>query len=144
MDPLTIGAVLAAVAGGVGGSLGSQVWAAVSALVRRPFRRDPTAVDPTSALSSGDAELAALEQAPSDKQRAMALAEALVARANADSEFRVALEAWWTQASQIGIGGDVTNTIKSGTFHGPVVQGRDFTNLTLGSPASAPPADERL
>jgi len=36
MDPATIGAVLAAVAGGAGGALGSQVWAGVSALVRRP------------------------------------------------------------------------------------------------------------
>ena len=39
MDPLTIGAVLVAIAGGAGEALGSQLWTGLSALVRRPFRR---------------------------------------------------------------------------------------------------------
>jgi hypothetical protein len=139
VDPVTIGAVLAAVAGGVGGSLGSQVWAAVSALVRRPFERDHTADCAAAALSSGEAELAALDMAPADERGAVALAEVLVARANADDGFREALEAWWVQASRIRLGGDVTNTVRSGTFHGPVVQGRDFHGLTLGSSTPVPP-----
>lgn len=39
MEPVSVG-LLAALAGGAGGELGRQVWAALSALVRRPFRRD--------------------------------------------------------------------------------------------------------
>ena len=70
----------------------------------------------------------------------LALAEVLVARADADSEFQEALAAWWEQASQMRLGGDVTNTISGGTFHGPVLQGRDFSGLTFGSPATPPPA----
>jgi hypothetical protein len=35
-------------------------------------------------------------------------------------------------------GGDVTSTISGGTQYGPVVQGRDFTDLTFGSPAPPP------
>jgi len=68
------------------------------------------------------------------------LAEVLVARADADSEFRQALAVWWEQASQIEISGDVSNTISGGTFSGPVLQGRDFSGLTFGSPAPPPPA----
>jgi hypothetical protein len=140
MDPVTIGAVLAAVAGGAGGALGSQVWGGLSALVHRPFRHSHATGDSTASVPSGSAELAALEQAPDDQRRAVALAEILVARADADAGFRDALQAWWAQASQIEISGDVTNTISGGTFHGPVLQGRDFTGLTFTTPPPAPPA----
>jgi hypothetical protein len=140
MDPVTIGAVLAAIVGGAGGALGTQLWSGVSALVRRPFRRAYTVRDATAALPSGSAELVALEQAPGDEQRAIALAEVLVARADADSEFGEALQAWWEQASQLSLGGDVTNRISGGTFNGPVLQGRDFPGLTFGSSAAQPPA----
>jgi hypothetical protein len=138
MDPVTIGAVLAAIVGGAGGALGTQLWAGVSALVRRPFRQAHAPGDSTVALPSGSAELMALEQAPADERRALAVAEVLVARAGADSGFRQELAAWWEQASQIDIGGDVTNTVSGGTFHGPVLQGRDFSGLTFGSPAGQP------
>jgi hypothetical protein len=137
---LTIGAVLTAIAGGAGGALGSQLWAGLSALVRRPFRRAHPESDTLVALSSGEAELAALEQSPADERRAVALADVLMARSEADSEFRQALQGWWEQASQIQISGDVTNTISGGTFSGPVLQGRDFTGLTFGSPAPPMPA----
>ena len=138
MDPVTVGAVLAAIAGGAGGALGTQLWAGVSALVRRPFHRAHPAGEATAALPSGSAELVALEQAPADERRALALAEVLVARAGADGEFRDALAGWWDQASQIDIAGDVANTVSGGTFHGPVLQGRDFTGLTFGPPAPPP------
>ncbi len=126
MDPVTIGAVLAAVAGGAGGAFGSQLWAGVSALVRRPFRRDRTAGDTAALVSGGEAELAALEQAPADERRAVALAEVLVARADADGGFREALQAWWEQCGMTseepaGTG----NTISGGQF-GLVLQGRDI------------------
>lgn len=145
MDPVTIGAVLAAVAGGAGGALGSEVWAGLSALVRRPFRRAHVTGGSMVPLSSGSAELATLEQSPADERQAVALAEVLLARADADSGFREALHAWWEQASQIRIGGDVANTVSGGTQYGPVLQGRDFSGLTFGSsavPRSAPPAPD--
>jgi hypothetical protein len=146
MNPVTIGAVLMAVAGGAGGALGSQLWAGVSTLVRRPFHRPHPGGDSAALPPSGEAELAALEQAPADERRALALAEVLVARADADSEFQKALRGWWEQASQIRIGGeDVANTVSGGSQYGPVLQGRDFTDLTFGSPvvAPAPPAPDR-
>lgn len=139
MDPVTIGTVLAAIAGGAGGALGSQLWKGLSALVRRPLRHAHVAGEATAALPSGSAELAALEQAPADQQRALALAEVLVARADADSQFRDGLQAWWEQAGQLHISGDVTNTVSGGTFHGPVLQGRDLTGLTFGSSVTSPP-----
>jgi hypothetical protein len=145
MDPLTIGAVLAAIVGGAGGALGTQLWTAVSALVRRPFHRAHASGEATAVLPSGSAELGALEQSPGDEQRAIALAEVLVARADADSEFREALAAWWDQASQLKLGGVVTNTISGGTFYAPVQQGHDFSGQTFGSPTSppsGPPAPE--
>ncbi len=73
-------------------------------------------------------------------KRAVALAEVLVARAGADAGFAEALAAWWEQASQVRAGGDVANTVSGGTFYGPVLQGRDFTGLTFGSPTVPPPA----
>jgi thioredoxin-like negative regulator of GroEL len=106
--------------------------------VRRQFRR-AHAADTAVAVPSGQAELAALEHAPTDHQRAVALAEVLLARADGDAGFAAALAAWWAQASQIEAG-QVTSTITSGTFHGPVLQGRDFTGLTLTTPPPAPPA----
>jgi hypothetical protein len=145
MDPVTIGAVLAAVVGGAGGALGAQAWAGVSGLVRRPFRHH-TGVCGSAALVTGEAELAALEDSPADQERAVALAEVLLARAGADKRFRQALEDWWAQASQVHLAGNVTNTISGGEFRGPVLQGRDFTNLSFGSAApagsAAPPRDE--
>lgn len=138
MDPVTIGAVLAAVAGGAGGTFGAQIWSAVTALVRRPFHRDHAAQGLVPAVSTGETELAAMVQAPADQQRALALAEVLVARADVDGQFRRALEGWWAQASRIQVDANVSNTVSGGTFQGPVLQGRDFKGLTFGSPNPEP------
>jgi hypothetical protein len=146
MDPVTIGTVLAAIAGGAGGALGSQLWAGVGTLVRRPFRRLRSSGDSPTLPPNGEAELVALEQDPADERRAVALAEVLVARADADSGFRKALQDWWEQASQIRVGGeDVANTVSGGIQYGPVLQGRDFIGLTFGSPVPPPipPAPDR-
>ena len=142
MDPLTIGAVLLAIISGASGELGTQLWAGVGTLVSRPFRRQAAgSASPT--LPTGEAELAALEQTPADERHAVALAEVLIARAGADAGFRRALEDWWEQASPIhACAGNVTNTISGGTQHGPVLQGRDFSNVTFGTPRAAQP-DQR-
>lgn len=145
MDPVTIGAVLLAVAGGVGGGLGSSLWTGVGALVRRPFRRHQEASG-GSASSSGEQELAAFERAPADEQRAQALARVLVTRSEADPEFRQVLQAWWDRAAPIR---DVVvvNTISGGAQYGPVLQGQNFSGLTFGPsavppPSATPPADQ--
>jgi len=41
MDPVTIGAVLAAIISGAGGQLGGQLWEGMVSLIRRPLRPAP-------------------------------------------------------------------------------------------------------
>ena len=81
MDPVTMGAVLLAVLSGAGEGLGGKLWDGMVTLVRRPFRKDVPAGDSAGVAVAvpGDAELAALQQAPGDQQRAVALAEVLLA-----------------------------------------------------------------
>jgi hypothetical protein len=134
MDPVTLGAVLLAVVSGASGELGTQLWASVSALVHRPFRHRAPGDQAAAAPPTGNAELVALEQNPADEQRAAALAEVLIARASADIEFRQALQNWWDQARMLRTGdGNIANTISGGTQQGPVLQGRDFGDITFGA-----------
>jgi hypothetical protein len=61
----------------------------------------------------------------------------------------LAIAAWWApQAADSEVAvparrdvADVTNTISGGRQYGPVLQGRDFTGLTLGASPSPPVAD---
>jgi len=143
VDPVTIGAVLLAVVGGAGSQLGVQLWDGVVSLVRGPFHRKAATSGGAAAaemVPAGEAELTALQQAPGDQHKAVALAEALLARSGADAEFRGALESWWQQAEPIRVSiGNVANTISGGTQQGPVLQGRDFSNITFGAaPATSP------
>jgi hypothetical protein len=143
MDAVTIGAVLLAIVSGAGSELGSRLWDGVVALVRRPFHGKATASSDaaaTAVVGAGEAELVALRKAPDDQQKAVALAEALLARSGTDAEFRRALESWWEQAEPIRAStGNVTNTISGGTQQGPVLQGRDFSNVSFGTAPAAPP-----
>ncbi|MEV0785545.1 hypothetical protein AB0I52_21745 [Streptomyces sp. NPDC050423] len=132
MDPITA-AALTALAGTVGGEAGRQTWHGLTALVRRPFRRGAAqggTPDGSPAISSGELEVADLENSPADPLRAQALATALGVRAALDDEFRALLEEWW-QHARTGSGGEVHNSISGGTQNGPVVQGRDFSSLTF-------------
>jgi hypothetical protein len=141
MDPVTIGAVLLAVLTGSSEALGGQLWASVVSLVRRPLRRRAAAgTDAAVAVPSGEAELAALQYAPKDQQKAVALAETLLARAAADAEFDRALNDWWEQAEpfRARIGTIVDNTVSGGTQYGPVLQGQNFSGITFGATAAAP------
>ena len=94
----------------------------------------------TPAVSSGEAELAALQQAPDDQAKAQALARSLVARAETDPDFHQALANWWGQASQVQAGRDnTTSIITGGTFSAPVYQGRDMTiNTGPATPSASP------
>jgi hypothetical protein len=143
MDPVTIGAVLLAIVSGAGSQLGTQLWEGVISLVRRPFRHKAAAGNDAAraaVMPTGESELAALQQAPGDQQRAVALANALLARSDVDAEFRQALETWWQQAEPIQASiGIVTNKVSGGTQYGPVLQGRDFSNITFGAIQAAPP-----
>jgi hypothetical protein len=135
MDPITIAVVLVALIGGVGSGIGTSLWTGLGGLVRRPFRRhqEGGATAAAPALPSGEQELAALEQAPVDKDRALALAQVLVGRANGDPEFRQALQAWWDQAAPIRETVIKSNTISGGNFYGPVFQADTVTGNTFGS-----------
>ncbi|MYY03349.1 MULTISPECIES: hypothetical protein [unclassified Streptomyces] len=132
MDPITA-AALAAMAGSAGSEAGRQAWSGLTDLVRRPFRRG-TIPEPTGAgsprVSSGELELTALRDDSTDPNRAQALATALHVRAALDEEFRVRLDEWWREAQAAG-GGGVHNSVSGGVQNGPVVQGRDFSNLTF-------------
>ncbi|NYI03862.1 hypothetical protein [Allostreptomyces psammosilenae] len=140
MDPVSVG-LLAALAGGAGGEIGRQAWAGLSALVRRPLRggQDAEDVDDVAAVSSGEVELAELERAPADSARAQALSTALAVRAAVDADFHAGLERWRELARLVRTGdGEARNTISGGTFHGPVLQGRDFSGTSFTTPPPPP------
>ncbi|PZT72730.1 MULTISPECIES: hypothetical protein [unclassified Streptomyces] len=135
MDAITA-AALTAMAGSVGGDAGRQAWQGLTALVRRPFRRaspedGDSATD--SGISSGEREPAELERDPADPLRAQALATALGVRAALDGEFRALLDTWWREARS-GTGGDVSNNVSGGTHNAPLLQGRDFSQITFNLP----------
>ncbi|MEV0961224.1 hypothetical protein AB0J25_01140 [Streptomyces sp. NPDC049910] len=136
MDPVSVG-LLAALAGGVGGEMGRQTWAGLSALVRRPFQSGRDSGQ-APAASSGEAELVALDQTPADVTRAQALSIALAVRAAVDEEFGNELRQWHERAKLVRTGdGAVINTISGGTQNGPVMQGRDFSGISI---TTAPPS----
>jgi len=143
MDPITLAAVLVAVVTGASEALSGQLLTGLVSLVRRPWHGKTATADP-AALPPGGAELKALQESPQDQQKAIALAQVLLARSQADGEFGRALEQWWERAEPVRASlGDVTSTISGGIQHGPVLQGRDFTNLTFGaSPVQPPTAPE--
>ena len=144
MDPVTLGAVLLAVVTGVSEAFSGQLWAGVVSLVRRPGRRKKAPGDDAVTVPSGEAELAALRQAPGNQQKAVALAEVLLARADADDGFKQALLSWWEQAEPVRVSiGNVTNTISGGTQFGPVLQGWDFSNISFGVPPMPSPAQPK-
>jgi hypothetical protein len=141
VDPVSVGLLLS-LAGGAGGELGRQTWAGLGSLVRRPFHRGAGGAGPDG-VSSGEIELARLEQAPGDQDRAQALSTALAVRAALQPEFATALAGWHEQAQLVRTGdGAVNNTINDGQYYGPVIQGRDFSGTTFNSPPPppAPPA----
>ena len=141
MDSVTLGAILLAIVGGAGGGLGGQLWEGLSDLARRPSHRSHRAGGTTVPASSGEVELVALEQTPVDEMRAAALAAALMSRAEEDARFLRDLEGWWVRTNRaLADAGGVINTINGGNQQGPVLQGRDFSNLTFCyTTAKSPP-----
>ncbi|QKW18503.1 hypothetical protein HUT16_04970 [Kitasatospora sp. NA04385] len=119
MDPISL-ALLAALAGGAGGEAGKQCWNGLTALVRRPFRH--AAAD---TVSSGEAELVALEQDPQNAELAGRLNTVLAVRAVLEPEFGPELEQWHGRA-RAALGGDtIHNEISGGTFNSVLtIQGK--------------------
>ncbi|MEU9608271.1 hypothetical protein [Streptomyces sp. NPDC048057] len=133
MDPITA-ATLAALAGGLGGEAGRQTWQGLAALVRRPFQRgsdEGTVDDGTPQISSGEREVAALEDNPADPLRAQALATAIGVRAALDSEFRTLLEEWQQQQAKPASVSTIHNSVSGHVPNGQVVQGQNFSSLTF-------------
>ncbi|MGK5638698.1 hypothetical protein ACSNOK_10365 [Streptomyces sp. URMC 126] len=140
MDPISA-SVLVALAGGAGGEAGRQAWQGLTALVRRPFRHgddDSPAPAPPLQVSSAQPELTALQNAPTDPDRAQALVTALGVRAALDARFRHDLDEWWQRARSVGTGGDVHNHISGGTYNAPTFQGRDYSGITVTTPPVGP------
>ena len=144
MDSVTFGAVLLAIIGGATEQLGGQLWEGLVSLVRHPFRHKAPSSETIEIDPSGVAELDALQQSPHDQGKAVALAEALLARSDTDVEFQQALEAWWQLTDPIRANvGNVSNTISGGNHYGPTLQGRDYSNVSFGAVPSTPSHLER-
>ena len=140
MDPISVG-LLAAIAGGAGGEVGKQAWASLTALVRKPLRHD-RAESPQPGVSTGENELVALQKHPSDLAVARRLSTALAVRSSVDQDFALALTAWLALAGRIDPeivrDSSVTNMISGGAFHGPVVMGRNISQLSPPDPPWPP------
>ncbi|ADI09843.1 hypothetical protein SBI_06723 [Streptomyces bingchenggensis BCW-1] len=142
MDPVTAGALIAAVnavVSGAGGEAGRRALEALGALSRRVLRRSPCdpgadpagdpGADPSGdpgADPAGDGEPVAIPY--DDPERLRRLAELLVERARQDPELGRDLAAWMsrygTPAQEVGT---VHNSISGDArITGPVIQGRDF------------------
>ncbi|MET9440782.1 hypothetical protein [Streptomyces sp. NPDC006610] len=134
MDPISAG-LLVAIATGAAGEAGRQLWAGLGGLVTRR-----TAIEAgereTSATITGSAELASLNEAPDDLERAQALSNILARRAQVDEAFRAGLMQWHQQAQALRTGdGETTNAISGGTQNGPILQGRDFSGINFNGPS---------
>ncbi|MGW2672375.1 hypothetical protein ACWC5F_30530 [Streptomyces sp. NPDC001272] len=142
MEPISA-ALLLALATGAAGAAGEQSWQGLSGLVRRWRGQGNIDVEPAGSAEMVPAqpELTALEQQPTDENRAQLLSVALAARAGADAGFAAALENWHRQAQQVvpatAIGNASTHI--SGGSQGNVVTTRDvFGGLQIGQPVIPP------
>ncbi|MER7794280.1 hypothetical protein [Streptomyces sp. NPDC097640] len=139
MDPLTAGALIAAVnavVSGAGGEAGRRALEGLSALSRRVLRRgaaDPAA-DPAGdpgADPAGDGEPVTIRY--DDPEQLRRLAELLVERARQDPELSRDLAAWMSRYGTPS--GAVHNSVSGDArITGPVIQGRDFHGpISFGS-----------
>jgi hypothetical protein len=74
---------------------------------------------------------------PGDEDALAALRLAVRKALAADAGLRDQVRDMLVQAG-VSISGDVANTISGGTQQGPVLQGRDFSNLTFGVAPTSP------
>ncbi|MDX3233244.1 hypothetical protein [Streptomyces sp. ME19-01-6] len=134
MDPVTAGALIAAVnavVSGAGGEAGRRALEGLGALSRRVLRRSPydPAADPGADPAgdpAGDGGPVAIPY--DDPERLRRLAELLVQQARQDPELGRDLAAWMSRyGTPAQEAGAVHNSIASDArITGPVIQGRDF------------------
>lgn len=105
----------------------------ICALIRREHRHARANNGPGTEMPGAEASLVALEQNPGDARSATELARVLLARADLDRDFQHDLAAWWELARQVQVSSNVSNSVSGGIQYGPVLQGRDFTDLKFGS-----------
>ncbi|MET7905779.1 hypothetical protein ABZS86_31695 [Streptomyces sp. NPDC005355] len=122
MDPVTAGAVIAAVnaaVSGAGGEAGRRAVESLGALARRVLRRGDGG-------PAGGPEPVTVPY--DDPQRLRQLAELLAERARQDPEFGRDLAAWMREhGGAAPEAGAVHNSVSGDArITGPVIQGRDF------------------
>ncbi|MEU3984854.1 hypothetical protein AB0F77_33130 [Streptomyces sp. NPDC026672] len=123
-----ISGLVMTVAAGAAGEVGRHLWETLVALVRR------TPDEPAAVRATAEPELTALGEAPHDPDRASALSDALLLRAQQDPAFRTALTDWCRHARSFRSDDNSThNTVGGGSQSAPILQGRDFSNITFGS-----------
>jgi hypothetical protein len=134
VDPSAVSvltSLVTGVLGGAAGEAGKQAWQRLTRLVRGRFDRD----DPTTRA------LEQVDLVSGDQQMVEAvggiLAQRLSDSAQRDQRFSDELAAWMGEAARVvnaGGEGDVSSTISDSTINGPVIQGRDFGTVNLGTP----------
>jgi tetratricopeptide (TPR) repeat protein len=142
MDAATLGAALAAVFADSDEAANGQLRDGLASLIQRPAQRKPVAGTEAAGLSSGEAEMLALRQSSDDPQKATALAELLMVRADADTGFEDALKGWWEEAKPLSAGiGNVSSVISGGTF-ATVLTGQNIHDNTFNFPGLVTPSRE--
>ncbi|MES4908084.1 MULTISPECIES: hypothetical protein [unclassified Streptomyces] len=142
MDPVTAGALIAAVnavVSGAGGEAGRRALEALGALSRRVLRRSPSdpaadpASDPSGAPGADPAGDPAGDGGPvaipyDDPEQLRRLAELLAEQARRDPELARDLAAWMSRyGTPAQEAGTVHNSVSGDArITGPVIQGRDF------------------
>ncbi|MGW2329191.1 hypothetical protein ACWC5C_26015 [Streptomyces sp. NPDC001700] len=128
MDPVTTGALVAAVnaaVSGAGGEAGRRALESLGALARRVWRRG-------DAEPAGEPEPVAIPC--DDEERLRRLADLLVERSRQDPEFGRDLAAWLREFGESAPGErSAVHNSMSGEVHGSVIQGRDVHGgISLG------------
>jgi hypothetical protein len=98
-------------------------------------RRMDTTRQQLSAAAPGELSSAQTIQA---RQWETRFADLLAEHPEAAEELQALLAEF--QAAPANAGGNVTNTISGTVHHGPVLMGRDFGDITIGSPDNQPGA----
>lgn len=124
MDPLITAPMLASALGklldSAAGEAGKRAWSALTKIL---------AANRSKRVARGEAldTESVTAEPPSTPEAIAAMADGLARLAAADPELASALRTWHSSVSAISTGaGDVSNSV-SGSVHGNVVQGRDFS-----------------